>query len=85
MSRQKADVCIAPLTISSHRESVIDFSMPFMDLGTGAMLWSNIPIMLALGFLAVRELKRYDKDLKDGKFPRHDAPSIVDRAEGKDD
>ena len=62
-----------------------DQMVPFMDLGTGAMLWSNIPIMLALGFLAVRELKRYDKDLKDGKFPRHDAPSIVDRAEGKDD
>ena len=49
-----------------------DDMVPFMDLGTGAMLWSNIPIMLALGFLAVRELRRYDEDLKAGKFERHD-------------
>jgi AGCS family alanine or glycine:cation symporter len=44
----------------------------FMDLGTGAMLWANIPIVLALGFLAVRSLDDYKRNLKAGKFKRHD-------------
>ncbi len=43
-----------------------------MDLGTGAMLWSNIPIVLALGFLAVRSLNDYGRRLKAGEFKRHD-------------
>ncbi|MHC4936617.1 MAG: alanine/glycine:cation symporter family protein [Planctomycetota bacterium] len=56
----------------------------FMDLGTGAMLWANLPIIMGLGYLAVRELKNYVRDLKAGKFKRHDAPSITDLASGSD-
>jgi len=55
-----------------------------MDLGTGAMLWSNIPIVLVLGFLAVRSMNKYGTDLKAGKFPRHGAPSIEDVVSGED-
>jgi len=43
-----------------------------MDLGTGAMLWANIPIVLGLGYLAVRCMRSYDDDLRAGKFPRND-------------
>ena len=35
---QEADLAIAPLTINSQRESVIDFSKPFMDLGISIMI-----------------------------------------------
>ena len=55
-----------------------------MDIGTGAMLWSNIPIVLTLGYLAVRCLADYDRRLKAGEFPRHQAPSLTEVAEGKD-
>ena len=43
-----------------------------MDLGTGAMLWSNIPIVLGLGYLAVREMNQYMRKLKAGEFKRYD-------------
>jgi AGCS family alanine or glycine:cation symporter len=55
-----------------------------MDLGTGAMLWSNLPIIVVLGFLAVRCLAQYDRKLKAGEFPRHRAPDIEDVVGGKD-
>ena len=35
---QEADLAIAPLTITSARESVIDFSKPFMSLGISIMI-----------------------------------------------
>ena len=35
---QYADVAVAPLTISSMRERVIDFSKPFMELGISIMI-----------------------------------------------
>ena len=37
-SVQKADLGIAPLTISSIRERVVDFSKPFMELGISIMI-----------------------------------------------
>ncbi len=57
---------------------------PLMDLGTGAMLWANMPIVLLLGFIAVRELDTYFKKLKRGEFHPHAAPSITDVMGGKD-
>ncbi|MCK4872059.1 MAG: sodium:alanine symporter family protein [Phycisphaerales bacterium] len=54
-----------------------------MDIGTGAMLWSNIPIVVILGFLAVRCNNTYNRRLKAGEFPRRGAPSITDVMEGK--
>jgi len=35
---QEADIAIAPLTITSIRERVVDFSKPFMDLGISIMI-----------------------------------------------
>jgi len=35
---QEADLAIAPLTITSRRERVIDFSKPFMNLGISIMI-----------------------------------------------
>ncbi|HUG89787.1 MAG TPA: alanine/glycine:cation symporter family protein [Planctomycetaceae bacterium] len=55
-----------------------------MDLGTGAMLWSNIPIVLALGFLAVRSLNDYRRRLRAGEMPRHKAPPMADVMDGRD-
>ncbi len=43
-----------------------------MDLGTGAMLWANIPIVLGLGYLSVDCLSDYGRRLKAGEFPRTD-------------
>jgi AGCS family alanine or glycine:cation symporter len=54
-----------------------------MDLGTGAMLWSNIPIVLGLGFLAVRCLADYKRRLRTGEFHPHRAPRIEDIVRGK--
>ncbi len=59
--------------------------MVLMDIGTGAMLWSNIPIVLCLGYLAIGSLDDYRKKLRDGNFQRHDAQSLVDLADGKDE
>lgn len=36
--RREADIAIAPLTITSERERVIDFSMPFMNFGISVMV-----------------------------------------------
>jgi ABC-type amino acid transport substrate-binding protein len=38
LTRREADIAIAPLTISSMRERVIDFSKPFMQLGISIMI-----------------------------------------------
>ncbi|MEM7164464.1 MAG: alanine/glycine:cation symporter family protein [Planctomycetota bacterium] len=44
----------------------------FMDLGTGAMLWANLPIIFVFGHLAVRCLNDYGNRFKAGEFKRHD-------------
>lgn len=38
MSSQKAEIAVAPLTITLVREEVIDFSKPFMSLGISIMI-----------------------------------------------
>lgn len=40
--RQKADLAVAPLTISSHRQTAVDFTQPFMDLGLSILIENNI-------------------------------------------
>ena len=55
-----------------------------MDLGTGAMLWANMPIVILMGFIAVRELDSYFKRLKAGEFKPHKAPRITDVVSGED-
>ncbi len=44
--------------------------LSIIDISTGAMLWANLPIVLALGHLAVRSLNEYLHRLKNGEFHR---------------
>lgn len=53
-------------------------------LGTGVMLWSNIPIMLIFSVIAMKTYHSYFRRLKAGEFHPHEAPPITDVVEGKD-
>jgi AGCS family alanine or glycine:cation symporter len=53
-------------------------------LGTGVMLWANIPIMLIFGAIAMRTYKDYFRRMKAGEDQPHAAPPIVDVVEGHD-
>ena len=54
-------------------------------VGTGVMLFANLPIMWIFGFQAMRAYKDYVNRLKDGRMgPDHPAPSIDDLLSGKD-
>jgi AGCS family alanine or glycine:cation symporter len=44
----------------------------FMDIGTGGMLWANMPIVLMLGNRAVTQLNGYLKRLDAGEFERQE-------------
>lgn len=57
---------VAPIMISTDRELGV-----LTDLGTGLMLWANMPIILTMGYLAVRELSNYFKRLEAGEFKVH--------------
>lgn len=57
---------VAPIIISTDRGLGI-----LTDLGTGLMLWANIPILLIMGYLAIRELSNYFKKLDAGEFKTH--------------
>ena len=37
-SSQNADMIVAALTITSHREDVIDFTKPYMEYGIGMLM-----------------------------------------------
>jgi AGCS family alanine or glycine:cation symporter len=57
----------------------------FSALGTGVMLWVNIPIMWVFGFLAMRAYKKYIRELKAGRMPKNpNAPSLMDVILGRD-
>ncbi|MEO1511548.1 MAG: amino acid carrier protein, partial [Planctomycetota bacterium] len=55
-------------------------------LGTGVMLWANIPIMLIFGAIAMKAYHSYFKKFDKGEFKgeEHEAQSAVDIVEGKD-
>ena len=53
-----------------------------IDLSTGAMLWANLPIVLALGHLAVKALRDYNRRLKAGELPVHRLPPITEGIDG---
>lgn len=55
-------------------------------LGTGVMLWANIPIMLIFGAIAMKAYKDYISRLKSGELDQtaHTPASITDVIEGKD-
>ena len=50
-------------------------------LGTGVMLWANIPIMLVFGFIAMRAYHSYVRRLKSGEFKSHKGRGFRDMAE----
>lgn len=57
----------------------------FTALGTGVMLWANIPIMLIFGAIAMTAYHGYFRRMRSGDMEGpHDAPPITDVAEGKD-
>jgi len=56
----------------------------FTALGTGVMLWANIPIMLIFGSVAMGAYKTYIRRLKAGELDPHEPPAITDVVEGKD-
>ncbi len=53
-------------------------------LGTGVMLWANIPIMLLFGPMAMKAYHEYMDKLKRGEFHGHAYPKATDVIEGKD-
>lgn len=53
-------------------------------LGTGVMLWANIPIMLIFGPIAMKAYHEYIGRLKRGELDSHEPASISDVIEGKD-
>ncbi len=56
----------------------------FTALGTGVMLWANIPIMLIFGPIAMRAYKDYIRRLDAGEMKGHGYPEITDVAGGRD-
>jgi AGCS family alanine or glycine:cation symporter len=53
-------------------------------VGTGIMLFANIPIMLIFGRQAMKAYHAYIGKLKRGEFKEHDAPPITKVVEGDD-
>jgi alanine or glycine:cation symporter, AGCS family len=52
-------------------------------LGTGVMLFANIPIIVIFGGRAMRAYRSYVRRLDAGEFEQHAAPPLVDVVEGK--
>ena len=53
-------------------------------LGTGVMLWANIPIMLIFGPTAMKAYRDYTRRLDAGEMKGHAAPPFTDVVEGRD-
>jgi AGCS family alanine or glycine:cation symporter len=53
-------------------------------LGTGVMLFANIPIMLLFGHQAMNAYHRYIRELDAGEFKTYEYPRITDVVEGRD-
>ena len=49
-------------------------------LGTGVMLWANIPIMLIFGAVAMKAYHDYGRRLRSGEFKSHESRNIEDMA-----
>jgi len=75
-------IIVATTNIINTTEQLENFS----NLGTGVMLWVNIPITLFFGYQAMKAYKNYIKRLKNGKIgDGHDAPALEDLLSGKVD
>lgn len=53
-------------------------------LGTGVMLWANIPIMWIFGRTAMKAYADYMSRLDSGQMTAHASTSVVDMVEGRD-
>lgn len=58
--------------------SNVDALLLIADLGTGLMLWGNLPILVGLGYLAVRAVNDYNARLSRGEIVPHDPRSVDD-------
>jgi len=68
-------IVVATLGLITTDEEINNFS----TIGTGVMLWANIPIMLFFGHKAIRAYKDYVRRLKSGEIkPSDDPPSLKD-------
>ncbi len=54
------------------------------SLGTGVMLWANVPIMLLFGGTAMRAYHEYMGRLSRGEMRPHDAPPVTEVVSGDD-
>ncbi|MCK6483574.1 MAG: sodium:alanine symporter family protein [Phycisphaerae bacterium] len=54
------------------------------DLGTGVMLFANLPIILFMGHQAMRAFRDYFSRLDSGRMESHAAPALTDVVEGRD-
>jgi len=61
-------IVVATLPIVSTTSEIGNLS----DLGTGIMLWVNIPIMLIFGFIAMKAYHSYFRRLRDGEIKPRD-------------
>lgn len=71
-------VSTSPFIRTEHELDVLS------TLGTGVMLWANIPIMLLFGPMAMRAYHEYMGKLKRGVFHGHSLPPVTDVVEGHD-
>lgn len=56
---QRADLAVASMTINFARESVIDFTKPFMNLGIGILFKVSALCSSAMCIMCVAKLKPY--------------------------
>lgn len=56
---QRADLAVASMTINFARESVIDFTKPFMNLGIGILFKVSALCSSAIWIMCVAKLKPY--------------------------
>lgn len=63
-------IIVATLGLLETEEEINNFSV----IGTGVMLWANIPIMLFFGWQAMKAYKDYIRRLKSGEIKRSENP-----------
>ena len=76
--------CLLILVTSSPLIATQDQLDVISTLGTGVMLWANIPIMLIFGPEAMRAYRAYMDRLKRGELQGHAYPNVTDVVEGRD-
>jgi alanine or glycine:cation symporter, AGCS family len=77
--------CVLIIVATMPLVTTVDELEMWAGIGTGVMLFANIPIMLIFGAEAMRAYKDYIRRLDSGEMePPHDAPPITDVVSGED-